>query len=436
MLSAPLPALAKAPRRTSAPTPEAFDINSSPAPTASQTDAVPIPTASTPTDVETQNVPALKETQPVGSPSQAIPVPSATSTMSPAPLSPGAHWLELTMISLGSLFMPLICLAYLAFRLPGRKMQLANLFKSDGILKKYLQARVRLPAQEKGESDDDYRKKLVGVFDGIFSVELGQEYGLRLYALPMLLSWVLTSFAACYLTSEALGRPFVLGQPTAVYYGIFGAFVWSFWNLLGRYSVTNLSPSMLWWIPFRYLVAIAYGLLALLVFNQTFANLGAFVLAQISITDAFGFFRSRLSAFGVGDGKEPESGFQHVQGLDNDTVEILADLGIVNSQQLANSDPLKLLMKSNFTPNVLIDWMDQCFLFNYVGEKIALLRPVGIRGAIELASVQDYDAAKRTAVINALAQRLATTDAETITLITNCYLDNQLQLLWGLWGST
>ncbi len=94
-------------------------------------------------------------------------------------------------------------------------------------------------------------------------------------------------------------------------------------------------------------------------------------------------------------------------------------------------------MRSNFTPNVLIDWMDQCFLFNYVGDQLASLRIVGIRGAIELASIYDYPpGAYKTDLLTALSVRLGTNAVETQTLITNCYMDAQLQLLWGLWGST
>jgi hypothetical protein len=345
-------------------------------------------------------------------------------------------FVEFALLGLGILIIPAICLAYLFLRLPARREQLTSLFKSDGILPKYLAAREHLPPRDPSGTDEDYHERLTNVFDRIFAVDFRQEYGLALYAIPMLLAWLSTAVVVSYLVNEAFGKSAFPSELTAVRCGVFGAFVWSLWYLINRYLVTNLAPSILWWIPFRYIVAIAYGAFARMIFNDSFANLGAFALALIPITEAFDFIRKRLSPLGLSATDEQASGFKYIQGVDGATIETLADLGVLNTQQLANSDPLRLLMRSNFTPNVLIDWMDQCFMYNYIGAKIELLRCRGLRGGIEVAALQEVKDPKKEELVSAIAVQLGTAPAEVDNLITNFFLDKQLQLLWGLWGST
>jgi len=193
--------------------------------------------------------------------------------------------------------MPIICLAYIFLRLPARRDQLRNLFKTDGILSRYLAARERLPDRNKDETDEAYHSRLDAAFERIFAVELRQEYGLPLYTPSLVVGWISTSFVACYLTADVIGTSFLPQATMAISFALFGAFVWNIWNLISRYLVTNLSPSFLWWIPFRYIVAIAYGLFARMVFNEAFANIGAFFLSLVPISEAFTFLRSRLASF-------------------------------------------------------------------------------------------------------------------------------------------
>jgi hypothetical protein len=94
-----------------------------------------------------------------------------------------------------------------------------------------------------------------------------------------------------------------------------------------------------------------------------------------------------------------------------------------------------LLLRSNFSPNQLADWMDQCFLFNYVGSKIETLRMAGIRGGIEVADLEDLEAEKRTAMLTALAGRLGINTAEADNLIGEFAIDAQLELIEQIWGS-
>jgi hypothetical protein len=79
--------------------------------------------------------------------------------------------------------------------------------------------------------------------------------------------------------------------------------------------------------------------------------------------------------------------------------------------------------------------MDQCFLFNCVGTKIETLRATGIRGAIEVADLQDLQPEKKVPMVEALAKRLEINNTEADNLIGEMAMDAQLDLIGEIWGS-
>jgi hypothetical protein len=328
--------------------------------------------------------------------------------------------------------LPAVCLAYLRYRLPARREQLTSLFKSEYILPAYLATRGHGLLQGAAEIEEAYRARLVKEFDKVFSSELGQEYGLTLYAIPLIAACLTTMIVIFFLVGEAIGKPVMTGVPLPVSFALLGGFAGSLYDVISRYSRTDLNPTSLWWIPFRYLMAIAYGLFASMIFSATFAGLGSFMLGTISVTAALDFARSRI---GLSSQESQSSGFQLIQGLDAATIATLADLGVTHAQHLAFGDPLRLLLRSNFSSNQLADWMDQSFLFNYVGQKIDTLRSAGIRGAIEIMDIGDLEDEKKGAMIAAVAERLEITTSEVNNLIEEFSADAQLALIWKIWGT-
>jgi hypothetical protein len=215
------------------------------------------------------------------------------------------------IMAIGFSIIPAICLAYLKYRLPARREQLTSLFKSDSILPAYLAIRGHRLPKHNGESEDNYHQKLVDQFDRVFSLELAQEYGLGHYAVPIATASFTTIVVIFFLLCEASGEHLIADAPKSVLYALLGAFAGSVYNLISRYSLTDLNPTSLWWILFRYLIAIAYGLFANMIFNQTFAGLGSFMLGMIQITEALNFIRSRIGFVTVdpqASGFSPDSG--------------------------------------------------------------------------------------------------------------------------------
>jgi hypothetical protein len=249
----------------------------------------------------------------------------------------------------------------------------------------------------------------------------------------MLMAWGATGIAIAVLVAEAFGQSLRPDTPPAVLYAVLGAFFWGAWTVIRGSARWDLMPQTFYWVLFRYILAVAYGLLASELFTAAFANLGAFVVATLPFAESLRFVRSRLS--GQIKGWSPAEGHPRLgdlQGLDPSTVERLEELGVYTTQELALSDPLDLLLRSNFSPKILIDWMDQAFLYNYVGERILELRRRGIRGAIELASLRDEP--EVAGLLQSLAQVLGISEADIRNLIRSLYLDNQLRLIWEVWG--
>lgn len=337
------------------------------------------------------------------------------------------------VIAIGLSLLPLICLTYLVFRLPARREQLTSLFKSNGILPAYLKTRGhRIPPDDPSESYEDHRKKLESEFDKVFSLELGQEYGGALYAVPLIAATITTAITVWFLVREAAGEGLFTDVPLSVSYALLGAFAGSVYDMISRYARTDLNPISIWWIPFRYLMAIAYGLLANLIFSTVLANLGSFMLGLVPITQALDLVRSKS---GLVPNVGQDLDFRLIQGLDATTIDTLSSLGVSHVQHLAYADPLRLLVRSNFSPNQLADWMDQCFLFCYAGSKTENLRIIGIRGAIEVMDLQDLEGAKRTTMIAAFAERLGVSSPEAENLVEEFAADAQLALIDEIWGT-
>jgi len=100
-------------------------------------------------------------------------------------------------------------------------------------------------------------------------------------------------------------------------------------------------------------------------------------------------------------------------------------------------------MRTNIEWKTILDIIDQAILVGFFGEKAEVVRPYGIRGAIELASIQeDLDsedtkvAEEAQRLIVAMASKLEEEEAGIRNAIANSYEDVQVEFLRDLWGET
>jgi hypothetical protein len=130
-----------------------------------------------------------------------------------------------------------------------------------------------------------------------------------------------------------------------------------------------------------------------------------------------------------------------IQGLTNDVIETLSDEGIQSTASLAYADPIRLLLRTSLEWNVLLDIIDQSILFNYIEDKLCLLRRLGIRGAIELAGIgedleDDEEKVRKHAkkVVELIASKLGEPEVAVNSLIQVLREDPQVEFIWDLLG--
>jgi hypothetical protein len=229
--------------------------------------------------------------------------------------------------------------------------------------------------------------------------------------------------------------------PLTLCLGFAGAYVLSLYDTLRRCRSADLSAYSL---HFTWVHMVLASILAPLVCEAFQPAVGApiaFGMGLFPIKDTVDFARqSAKKRLEISVTPESVSGpsLSLVQGLNKEVIDRLEEEGISSTVELAYYDPIKLFFKTNFQWAWVIDVIDQAILVNYIGDKIEALRPVGIRGAIEmtvLGEPTDGGTADQRVgqVIAIVAQRLGATEAEARNLGDNLYDDGQVDLIWQLY---
>lgn len=340
---------------------------------------------------------------------------------------------QIALIVLGSLIIPLLSYSYIRFRVEARRQQLIGLFSRDGILEVYLQGKRQDLRRTESETEEAHRQRVRAKFDQVFENEFGQEYSKWYYTVTCMAGSLFSSAVILVLVTEGLGEGLMDVPISApVRFALLGGFFWSIWYLVRSYAATDLAPVAFYWMIFRYVLAVCIGLLTPMLFVDAIASLGSFVLASLPITETMRFVRGRFAQnFGGSATAERQTSLEALQGIDREIMDKLTEVGITTIQGLAYVDPLALLFRTNFPPKVVIDWMDQALLYCYVGDAACALRVRGIRGATELALLQD---SQEQDLLTAVAACVKISVPELSNLAGNFYFDNQVRLVWEIWG--
>ena len=327
------------------------------------------------------------------------------------------------------LLVPLISLFYVYLRLEARNAQLGYFFTLTGILKAYLTSKGHDVSRKDKEEEQAYLKRLRDEFQLIYDTEFNAEYGQLRYWLAIIVGSGFSALVIYFLATGSFGR-FLSGEPNIVpsplQVALLGAFAWNLWVLLSSYETLDLISSTFYWMVFRYVVAITAGLIGPYIFKETVAIIFALIATTIPYPRLLKFLRTRVP--GIKEAHAGEPPLWQIQGMQESTVDRLEALGIYTTQELAYSDPLMLLFRTNFQPKVVIDWIDQSLLYNYVGENINNLRVRGIRGSIEMSGLKDGDP-----VLEEVAKVLNITQSEVRYFRDKLLNDYQVKLVSTLW---
>jgi hypothetical protein len=281
-----------------------------------------------------------------------------------------------------------------------------------------------------------------------------RKYGRSRYYFPLAMNAYLGGLfidVALTWSRLPLGLPdgfttIVLKIPGPAICGLAGAFIWGLFDVLRRFEAVDLSPASLHSIWMRMLVASILAPMISGAFTPSLKPLIAFAVGLFPTKEIFDFVRGQARKdLNLTTSAQPaeQPNLHKLQGVSETMVSRLIDEGIESAEQLASYDPFKLLLRTNLQWKTILDIIDQAILFDYFGEKSERLREFGIRGSIELASIQedftDDDAAIRAQceqLVASIACRLEVEEIAVRNAIRNAYEDVQVELLWDLWGDT
>jgi hypothetical protein len=315
-------------------------------------------------------------------------------------------------------------------RLRLRREAYLVLFCDPAVGGPYLASRGHAVKRAPNEDADAYRNRLKEECTKFCLRQFKGEFGRLHWLLPMSIASIVTFVAVVFLVCEAFGTPLRADTPRPVIFALLGGMVWNFYVAFRDYTRTDLSPATFYWISFRFLLALALGVLAENVFTDAFANVGVFVLAMLPFSEAISFIRAKIPGLAA---EEAAPKLKLLQGLAPENEERLKELGVQTVQQLAYADPLRLLLGSNLSAKILIDWMDQALLYIYLGEKTSELRSRGIRGSIETAML--WEEQERNVTIPLLSKCVGLTPEEFAHLTKTIHDDTQVMMLWRIWGT-
>jgi hypothetical protein len=224
-------------------------------------------------------------------------------------------------------------------------------------------------------------------------------YGQRFFILPGIILFVIGLLAVALVVLTGLDEVGYITNtmpnlPATAVAALAGAYLWVVHDLILRSRRLDLSPADVLWCCLRLIIAVPMGYAFASILNDSVApfvafSLGAFPLsALLSISRRIGEQKLGLAA----SPEESSDDIVKLQGINPMIVERLRNEDVSTVTQIAYCDPVRLVMRSNLTFNFVTDCMNQALAWMYVEEKLDLLRPLGLRGAVEIKNFIDaYD---------------------------------------------
>jgi len=358
-----------------------------------------------------------------------------------------SRWFLAIPISAGILY-PLIYLGYRRM-LKYKREEIINLMSKGGAFQSYLKA---FSALTDGVSKNERQEhqQLVRTVQSLFDTYYDQVT----YFFPVAICTVL-SFVACSVALAKVGAAgawlpggvmdLCKGLPAVALSALAGAYVWGLYEMVRNFIDLNLTPTRIHLIWLRLLIAPILGYLVALPLNDSGKLVAGFAVGAFPLTQLIDFVQARgtkllnIEAAARAPAEGPT--LQNIQGMTKEIIDTLNDERIYSAQHLAQADPIKLLLRTRLEWKVILDLIDQAYLFNYVGNKIVILRGCGFRGAIELASLQE-ELTSRNKKVSGEAQQLLIVIAGLLeqdvkivhNLIKSLYDDVQVDFIWELWG--
>lgn len=208
-------------------------------------------------------------------------------------------------------------------------------------------------------------------------------YGRRHFILPVALFVAVLAGLALHVAFGATGYDMNKPAPSA----IAGAYLWVSSDFISRARRLDFAPSDINWGTLRLVVAVPMGSAFAGLTGDVAASVVAFALGAFPLSAIQDMLRQTVYKWTTKTVpvNERNDALTKLQGVDDDIAIRMANEGITTIPQIAYCDPIRLVMRSNLTFNFVIDCMNQSLCWVYFEDQLKNLRPLGLRGAVEIA---------------------------------------------------
>src|SRR5215469_1630752 len=337
---------------------------------------------------------------------------------------------------------------YVAYRrtLLGKRVIAQQVMSQEGVLESYLNAFGRAAISSSGEKPS--AQEVVDTLFNFYYSTGSYLFGIAMNLLVAIgVSTCIAVAAHIPLLNLAPDLARLAGKTTPpLAFSFVGAYIWTLYDLLKRYRSVDLTPAAFQFSWLRLLAACVVGPLISAGAADGLKNLIAFGIGMLPLQAVFEYFAdlaSKQMGKTINQKQAWPPDLYKLQGMTLDSIDRMEERRVDSVATLAYTDPIKLFLKAEIDWLVIIDVIDQALLYNYVGDKLAILPPVGIRGSIEAAIIyqrlRSGDPAEKdeaNALIVKLKDKLGLSQEETLNLIRTVWEDGQVKLLSHLFGDS
>jgi hypothetical protein len=235
--------------------------------------------------------------------------------------------------------------------------------------------------------------------------------------------------------------------PRAALAGFWGAYLWALHEIVLRYRDHDFTPTSAHFIWVRFLASsLVAGFFSISMPSRVPAGvvlLTAFCIGSLFPNELLGWTQNKArQALRIErEVRQAEPPTLHLlQGATPAVISRLSEVGIESIHHLAYADPFSLLFQTNFRWTMILDFIDQALLFNYLRNDVSKLYSSGIRGAIELSVLTEgYEdggeaASRAEQVIEQLAAQVQMHETQMRNLVECVDEDYQVRLLADLFA--
>jgi hypothetical protein len=267
------------------------------------------------------------------------------------------------------------------------------------------------------KADPLIKKGLETRLEAEFQAQFQDNFGLRVFVVPTILLTAVGGIALFFAYAGGIGlatelldkrnppvHPLGLTLDLVSVAALFGAYTWVTSDVIVRNHQWRLHPSDLAWYALRFVIAIPLGqALALTVGGDVTAAMAgvggakagafvAFVASMFSldaITRTLATAATRLNMKLGSSDEERDDLIVKLAGVDEEKALALRMEGVSTIAQLMVVDPIRVSIRTGLSFGYILRLVDAALLWDFVGDKVKALRPLGLTGASKVLAMEE-----------------------------------------------